>query len=228
MNYRIAKIMVAAVFAATVSGQANARTHSRSIVVESPSDLPEIAQRKSEAMYLHATGGGQTVLYLEQDNGRTLAILDVSDPGAIRPVGDVTIDARSAYDFVEPLSDSAALIHYRDHSGFAVINFKKFKKPVLTEAPQFEHLSQAETIGHDGLLLTSMNHPIAQAEDPDYQLFDISNPSSPRALAMIDGVTQRMERPETGTVFMLSDKGLTVIRRPNVEQEYRIENTTEN
>lgn len=228
MKHKIGKIMVAAIFAASVSLQANAKTQSKSVVVESPADLPEIAQRKSEAMYLHATGGGQAVLYLEQDNGRTLAILDVSDPGAIRPVGDVTIDARSPYDFVESLSDSAALIHYRDHSGFAVINFKKFKKPVLIEAPQFEHPAQAEAFGDESLILTSMDHPIAQAEDPNYELFDISNPSNPRAIATIDGVTQRMDRPETGTVFMLSNDGLTVIRRPNVEQEYRIENTTEN
>jgi hypothetical protein len=228
MNSKIGKIMVATIFAATLGIQANAKTQSKSIVVQTPSDLPELAQRKSEAMYLNATGSGQTVLYLEQDNGRTLAILDVSDPGAIKPVGEVTIEARSPYDFVESLSDSAALIHYRDHSGFAVINFKKFKKPVLTEAPQFEHPAQAEAFGDGGLLMTSMNHPIAQAEDPDYQLFDISNPSSPRVLATIDGVTQRVERAETGTVFMLSNDGLTVIRRPSVEQEYQIETAVSN
>jgi len=68
--------MLAAIFAASVTVQANAQTHSRSIVVESPSDLPEMAQRSCEAMYLHDTGAGQTVLYLEQDQGRTLAILD--------------------------------------------------------------------------------------------------------------------------------------------------------
>jgi len=225
MNHKIAKIMVAAVFAATVSGQANASTHSRSIVVESPSNLPEIAQRKSEAMYIHETGGGQTMLYLEQDNGRRLAILDISDLAAIRPVGEVTIAAKSPYDFVETLSDSAALIHYRDHSGFAVINFKKFKAPVLTEAPQFEHPAEAEAIGQAGLMLTSMNHPITQALDPKYEIFDMTDPSNPAAIATVDGVTQRMERPETGTVFMLSDSGLTVVRQPGVEQEYEIETT---
>jgi len=228
MKYRIGKTMVAAIFAATVSMQANAKTQSKSIVVESPTDLPEIAQRKSEAMYLHETGGGQTVLYLEQDNGRTLAILDVSDLGAIRPVGEVSIAARSPYDFVEALNDSAALIHYRNHSGFAVINFKKFKKPVLTEVPQLEHPAEVEAFGHSGLLLTSMNHPITQAEDPQYELFDVSNPSNPTALATIHGVTQSMERPETGTVFMLSNNGLIVIRRPNVEQEYQLESTYTN
>jgi len=223
MKYKIGKIMVAAIFAAAVGIPVNAKTQSKSIVVESASDLPEIAQRKGDAMYLRETGGGQTFLYIEQDNGQTLAILDVTDLGAIRPVAKVSIAAKSPYDFAETLSDSAALIHYRDHSGFAVINFKKSKMPMLTEAPQFEHPAQAEAFGHAGLLLTSMNHPIAQAQDPQYEIFDISNPSNPRPLATVDGVTQRLDRPETGTVFMLSDNGLTVIRRPSVEQEYNLE-----
>jgi hypothetical protein len=223
MNYKIGKFMVAALFVAAVGVQADARTQSKSIIVESASSLPEIAQRKGDAMYLRETGGGQTLLYIEQDNGQSLAILDVTDLAAIRPVAKVSLSAKSPYDFVETLNDSSALIHYRDHSGFAVINFKKSKMPVLTEAPQFEHPSQAETFGHAGLLLTSMNHPITQAQDPQYELFDVSNPSNPTPLASVDGVTQRLDRPETGTIFMLGNNGLTVIRRPNVEQEYDLE-----
>jgi hypothetical protein len=228
MKHRIGKIMVAAIFAATVSVQANARTHSKSVVVVSPSDLPEMAQRSSEAMYLHETGGGQTVLYLEQDQGRTLGILDVTDPGAIRAIAQVSIPATSPYDFVETLMDSAVLIHYRDDSGFAIINFKKFKKPVLTAAPQFEHPAYTEPLGHSGLLLTSTTRAIAQAEDPEYQLFDVSDPSHPAALATVKGVQQRLERTETGTTLLLGNTGITVIRRPNVEEEYKIESTYTN
>jgi len=215
--------MVAAIFVAAAGVQVDAKPQSKSIIVESTSALPEIAQRKGDAMYLRETGGGQTLLYIEQDNGQTLAILDVTDLAAIRPVAKVSLAAKSPYDFVETLSDSAALIHYRDHSGFAVINFKKSKEPVLTEAPKFEHPAQAETVGHAGLLLTSMNHPITQAQDPQYEIFDVSDASNPTPLATVDGVTQRLDRPETGTIFMLSNNGLTVIRRPNVEQEYDLE-----
>lgn len=135
----------------------------------------------------------------------------------------MSIAAGSPYDFVETLSDSAALIHYRDNSGFAVINFKKFKKPVLTEAPQFQHPAYAEPIGHDGLLLASTTHPAGQAEGPKYQVFDVPNPSNPTALATVEGVQQRLER--TGTLFLLSNKGLTVIRRPNKEEEYKFQST---
>jgi len=73
MSNTISKMIVAAAVAAAVSVQADARTHSRSIIVESPSDLPEMAQRNSEAMYLHYTGDDRAILYLEQDQGRTLS-----------------------------------------------------------------------------------------------------------------------------------------------------------
>lgn len=223
MKYTIAKITVAAILAVTVSVEAGARTHPKSIVVVSPSQLPETAQRKSEAMYLHYTGDGRAVLYLEQDQGRTLAVLDVSDPAAIRAVAQISIAARSSYDFVQNLRDSAVLIQYRDQSGFAVINFKKFKKPVLTEAPRFQHPADAEALGHSGLLLASRATSNTPAPDPQYEVIDISNPSKPTELATVPGVKQRLVRRETGTSFFLSNNGLTVVRRLSVEADYEAE-----
>jgi len=226
MKASISRMFVAAILAATVIGQAAA--HSKSIVVVPSSALPEMTQRHSEAMYLDYTADGRAVLYLEQDQGRTLAVVDVSDPAAIRPVAQVSIAAPSPFDFVEALRDSAVLIRYRDQSGFAVIDFKKFKTPVLTEAPQFQHQADAETIGHDGLLVASPSHPSSQAEDPQYDVFDISNASKPAELATVKGVRHRLERTDTGTLFLLGDTGLTVIRQPEVEQEYKIESTYTN
>ena len=221
MKNRVSTIMLGVIFAATVNVKANAQTHSKSIVVESPRNLPEMAQRSSEAMYLHDTGHGQTVLYLEQDQGRTLAILDVSDLEAIRALQHVSIGARSPYDFVRALGGDTVLIHYRDQSGFAIISFKRYKQPVLAEAPQFEHPAHPEALGRDGLLLASTTHPSGQAGDPQYEVFDVSNPSKPVMLATVTGVKQRLDRTATCTVFLLSTSGLTVIRRPYVEQDYK-------
>ena len=39
----------------------------------------------------------------------------------------------------------------------------------------------------------------------------------------IQGVKQRLDRPDTGTLFLLSNEGLTVIRHPSMEEEYQIE-----
>jgi hypothetical protein len=110
MKQRVSKILSVMVCAVAVVVQAKASVVSKAIVVESPADLPELAQRPSEAMYLQHTGGGQAVPYLEQDQGRNLAILDVTDPAKIRAIGQVSIDAPSPYTFVQDLNDSV-LIH---------------------------------------------------------------------------------------------------------------------
>jgi hypothetical protein len=115
------------------------------------------------------------------------------------------------------------MIRYRDQSGFAVFDFKNFKEPVLTEVSQFQHPAQTEVLGHDGLLVASTTRSSAQTEDSQYQVFDISNPSEPMALAAVEGVRQRLERKETGTLFLLGNTGLTVIRRPDIEEEYDAE-----
>jgi len=216
------KVFVAAMFAVTLIVQAHAKTFPKSIIVESSSNLPEMAQRQSEAMYLHNTGDGRTLLYLEQNSGQTLGILDVTDPAAIRAIGQVSLAARSSYDFVRSASDSAVLVEYRDHSGFAVIDFKKYKKPVLVETPNWEYPARAEALGRDSLLLTSATAPSAPPQDPEYAVVDLSNSAKPATLATLGGVTERLERRETGTLFLLGSNGLTVVRRPRVEEDYKV------
>jgi hypothetical protein len=215
------KILVAVVFAATVMVQAQAKTQSKSVVVESPSDLPEIAQRQSEAMYLYDTEHGQTLLYLEQNAGRTLGILDVRDPARIRAIRQVFVDARGrTISFGRPAIRQPSF-EYRDHSGFAVIDFKKYKQPVLVET-QWQYPARAETLGSNSLLLSSTPAPSVPAPDPQYQVVDVSSPRKSVTLGTIEGVQERLERQDTGTVFLLGSNGLTVVRRPHVEEEYEI------
>ena len=225
MNQSISKILIAATlvtFGVAVNVQAEVR--SKAIVVESPSDLPELAQGRCDAMYLHRTAAAQAILYLQRDRGRKLAILDVTDPAKIHAVGEVSIDTPSAYDFVQDLSDSGVLIHYRNHSGFAVISFKNYKQPVLKSEPEYLHPASVEADGSSALLLVSAKGASAPAREPEYEVLGISNPSSPTPLATIPGVIQRLDRPSTGTVFLLNDQGLTVVRRLAAEHEHNIEN----
>lgn len=58
--------------------------------------------------------------------------------------------------------------------------------------------------------------------DPQYEILDISNPQSV-VLGTVEGVQQRLERSETGTLFLLGNSGLTVIRQPSVEHEHAAE-----
>lgn len=222
MKQSISKMVIAATFVVAVSVQAEVR--SKAIAVESPSDLPEGARGRGEAMYLHRTTEGRAILYIEREQGRTLAILDVTDPAKIRAVGQISIAAPSSFDFVQDLADSGVLIHYRDHSGFAVISFKNYKQPVLKSEPEYLHPASVEADGSSAVLLVSANRASVPAREPEYEVLGISNPSNPTPLATIPGVIQRLDRPSTGTVFLLNDQGLTVVRRLAAENEHNIEN----
>jgi len=225
MSINIKKTLIVALFAIATNTQAATKSHSKSIVVDSPVDLTELAQRPSEAMFLYSTGSGQSFLYLEQDQGKSLAILDVTNPAAIKEVGRSSVAAPSAYDFVQRLGDSAALIRFRDHSGFAIINFKKYRKPVLTPTPELAGSASVRDVGRGTLLLIASNDTYAGNENGQCTVIDISNPLKPTSVVVIHGVKQQLERPETGTTFLLGNDGLTVIRRPSVEEEYESENT---
>ena len=215
-------LVILTVFAALVVIRAEASVQSKFIIVEFPSDLPQPAQISSVAMYLHHTGAAQAILYLEQDQGRKLAILDVTDPANIRAVGQVSLNAAAPYDFVQNLDDSAVLIHYRNHSGFAVISFKQYKQPTLAEEPEYVHPASVKAIGPDGLLLVSPTGP-SSAREAQYEVLAISHPSNPTPLAIIKGVIQRADRPQTGTIFLLNGQGLTVVRCLATEQEHQMQ-----
>jgi hypothetical protein len=228
MKLNNVRTLLIAVLAVTATVQASTKPHSSSIVIDSPADLPELAQRRSEAMYLHANGSGQAFLYLEQEQGKSLAILDISNPGSIREVGRVSLAVQSAYDFVQSLSHSAALIRYRDGSGFAVISFKKYKQPVLVAAPALPNLANIQAFGHNTLLFASSNNPSSPSQDNQCEVIDVSNPAKLKSLVAIHGLKQRLERPDTGTLFLLGSDGLTVIRRPSIEEQYQYESTYTN
>lgn len=174
-------------------------------------------------MYLRSTGSGQAFLYLQQDQGRTLAILDVTNPASIREVGRASLGAQAEYDFVQALSDSAALIHYRDRSGFAIISFRKYKQPLLVATPELQTPASIKLVGERTVLLTSANGPSATSQNSQCAVIDISDPLNPTSLVVIHGVRQQLERPETGTIFLLGKDGLTVIRHLSMEEEYQQE-----
>jgi hypothetical protein len=217
-------MLATAIFATVLSAKAVVASHSKAIIVESPMDLPEAAQAVSEAMYLYDTGDGRSFLYLEQNDGQGLAILDVTDPAKIRTIGRVSIAATSSYDFVRDIAGSAALIRFRDNSGFATLDLRHASKPVLVAAPAMANAANIEAIDETGVLLNTtatFTEPTRKVED--YRLVDTYAPSKSSLLANIPGVKQRILKEDTGTLFLLSSNGLIAVRQPRVEQEHQIE-----
>src|ERR1700733_3909142 len=198
--------------------------HSKTIAVESPENLPILAQTNAEAMYLHDTNDGKAVLYIEAQNGQQLTALDVTNPARIQRIAQTAIPAASVFDFVRSIGDEGVLIRYRNGSGVALLSLKYYKHPVLVNSAALENAETSEALGRTALLVTVNEvtmHPIT--EPRSYNVVDTSNPSRPGMLATIPAVEQRLAKSDTGTLFLLNKDGVTVVRRLRVEEEHQIE-----
>jgi hypothetical protein len=102
---RIAQLTLAAVAALILTGNAEARNHpSNKIILVRPTELPELARVAGQAMLLHETGDGRTLLYIEQDHGARPAIFDVTDPAHVKQEGSAQVEAPGSFDFVSSIT----------------------------------------------------------------------------------------------------------------------------
>jgi hypothetical protein len=77
-------------------------------------------------------------------------------------------------------------------------------------------------LGHDGFIIANQPNPQSDANDPHYQVVDISLPLQLNPVADVKQVREKITNDETGTTFLLTADGLYLIRRPAVEEEYEI------
>jgi hypothetical protein len=225
MNTNFKALLATAILAVSgTTAHAAARLHSKTIIVASPDNLPVLAQADADAMYLHDTTDGRAFLYVEAQNGHQLTVLDVTNPGDIERSAQATIPANSAFDFVRSVGDEDALIQYRNGSGFALLNFKHYKHPVLVNSSALENADTSEALGQTALLVTSNEATIHPFSGPrNYKVVDTSKPSKPEMLATVPEVKQRLSKSDTGTLFLLNKDGVTVVRRLRVEQAHQVE-----
>ena len=234
MKTAVCSLLLAALFAGGLHANAalnkgSEPCRSQFLVVETPSQLPELAQRSGDALYLHDTSDGRIILYVEGIGGKDLAIFDVTNPAAIHSVARVAILSAGSFDFVQDVNDSTVLIRYRgDGGGFAFLNLRKFAKPQITSLPTSTLDASAystEMVGRSELLLASASGSMlgSTPEPRDYAVLDTTNPANPLLLATVHGVKQKLSNEETGTLFLLASNGLTVVRHPAREAEYAAE-----
>ena len=209
--------------AAVLPPIAEAEIHSRSreLVVMESRDLPEQAQAPGNSLFLHSDNAGITYLYVEQQQGTRLSVFDVTDPARIKLVMSTPLPAEGAFDFVRPLGNNAELVYFREGQKEAVLDLRKAKRPVFRVISTLTDLSQAETLGDSGLLVTSQPYEYVSAVGRDYQVIDIAA-SAPTQLATVKDVRHRVTNNVTGTTFLLGPNGLTVVRRLSVESDYKV------
>jgi hypothetical protein len=211
----IAILAIGAVAAQT----ADARPASHIVVVQ-PKDLPELARQAGEAMFLHDTIDGKTLLYIEQQGGNQLAILDVTDPAHVTSEGSVQLDARGPFDFVSQLGVRQELIRFRRNQSDAVLNLRKPDAPTLERVQGQTVEGQIMTLGTGGFTVTSEADANAATPQPaprDYQVVDTADSNEATVVSTIKQVREEITNDDTGTTYLLGDDGLHLIRRPNAE-----------
>ena len=220
---RIAQLTFTAAVALTLSAYAEAKNHpSSKIIVVRPADLPELARIPGQAMLLHETGDGRTLLYVEQNHGARLAIFDVTDPASIKQEKAAQLEALGSFDFVSSLGDGAELVRFRNGRGEAVLDLHKAKVPTLKTVQGLNSEGTMDRLGDDGFILASQPNAQTEPSDPNYQVVEISNSLQPKRVANIQQVREKITNDETGTIFLLTADGLYLIRRPAVEEEYEM------
>jgi hypothetical protein len=220
----IAQLTLTAVVALIFTGHAEARNHHSSdkIIAVRPGDLPELARMTGQAIMLHDTMDGRTLLYIEQNHGARLAILDVTDPAHVKAEGSAQLDAPGSFDFVSSLGADAVLVRFRNGQGEAVLNLQKVKTPTLNMIQGLYFQGSMEFLGDNVLLVAKGPSVRSDANDTDYQVVDISNPLQPNPITDIKQILEKITNDETGTTFLLTADGLYLIRRPAAEEESRI------
>ena len=218
----VSGLIAAVLVAGSAYAYGSTRAPQGNIAVESPAHAAGLALPGAEAIYLHDTGDGRTLLYIEAQGGGSLSIVDVTDPASVRMLALVPIAARGSFDFMGPADYYSVIIRYRNGAGMALLNLKKDTRPALSEGTaEMLHARSAETLDQNALLLTvgaSMAPPSFATRT--YSVLDTSNPSRPSLLATIPAVKQRLSNPYTGTLFLLNREGVTMVRSLSTEAAF--------
>jgi hypothetical protein len=215
---KIAKRLRRAAMTIAVSGLVTATAvhanPSNNVVLVPPTDPPVLARQSGEAMLLSDALDGRTFLYIEQNEGSRLAILDVTDPGHIKGAGSVQLDASGPFDFISPVGNQGELVRFRQRDEDAVLDLRK-KIPSLKAVQGLTLTGPVTRLGNDGFSVSGHAPELQRAWD--YQVVETANSREVNRVYDVRQVREQLTKADTGTTFLLTEKGLYVIRRPAIE-----------
>src|ERR1700738_4579788 len=143
-------------------------------------------------------------------------------PAHVKEEGSAQVDAPGSFDFVSSLGDRAELVRFRHAQGEAVLDLHKVEAPTLSTMHGLDSQGSTGGLGEDGFIVADQPSVQSDANDPNYQVVDLSNPLHPNPVGDVKQVRERITDDETGTTFLLTADGLYLVRRPAVEEEYKI------
>jgi hypothetical protein len=202
---------------AVVSPAAFAQLSGRLVLV-SPAELPDLARQSGDAMLLQRRSDGSALLYIEQNQGASIAILDVSDPSHVRSEGAVRLDASGPFDFVLAPGHDGELVRLRQDQAEAVLDLHKVTLPSLKMVRGLTLQGAITRLGEDGCFVTNQGDELAQPTR-DYLVVDTADAQNPGRVLDVRQVREALTDSSTGATFLLTENGLYLIRRPAVEME---------
>jgi hypothetical protein len=186
-----------AVCAAVVSPAAFAQSSSRLILVP-PAELPDLARQSGDAMLLQKRSDGSTLLYIEQNQGASIAVLDVSDPSHVRSEGSVHLEAPGPFDFVFSLAPDDELVRLRQDQGEAVLDLHEVTLPSLKMVRGLTFQGAITRLGEDGFTVTNQGDALAQLTR-DYQVVDTADSQNPVRVLDVKRVREELTDNSTGS-----------------------------
>jgi hypothetical protein len=125
---------------------------------------------------------------------------------------------------VRELSGRSELVRFRDSGQLAELDLREPKKPALKSTSSLGEAGYSESLGQTGLVMINTRYRyVGGAVAHDYRVVDVSNPAHPTPLATVKQVKHKIVNEETGTTYLFGSDGLTVLRRPRVEEDYETE-----
>ena len=214
VSKRLRRVAMTLAVSALMTAAAVHANPSNNLVLVPPTELPVLARQSGEAMLLNDAVDGRTLLYIEQNEGSRLAILDVTDPSHIKGAGSVQLDAAGPFDFISPVGNQGELVRFRQRDEDAVLDLRK-KIPSLKAVQGLTLTGPVTRLGNDGFSVSGHAPELQRAWD--YQVVETANSREVNRVYDVRQVREQLTKADTGTTFLLTEKGLYVIRRPAIE-----------
>jgi hypothetical protein len=151
----VRRVAIAIAASVSVAAPAAYARSVNSLILVPPAQLPPLARQAGEALFLHQSLDGSTLLYVEQDQGARLAILDVTDPSRIKERGSVALEAAGPFDFVSSLGDRAALVRFRQGHADAVLDLHNDRLPTLRNIHGLTLQGRVTPLAGDGFTVSA-------------------------------------------------------------------------